>query len=80
MSNKGVIMDITESIFGENKEDESPMNALRGFRIGDIVEYKEMLWAFSKINSSCTLRLETSTQCEPAVNPKEITRNISRGD
>jgi len=71
---------MTENIFGENKEEESPMNALRGFRIGDIVEYQEMVWAISKINSSCTLRLETSTQCEPAVNPKDITRNISRGD
>ncbi len=71
---------MTENIFGENKEEESPMNALRGFRVGDIVEYKEMVWAISEVNSSCTLVLETSTQWEGSVNPKEITRNLSRGD
>ena len=72
-------MDITESIFGE-AEKENPMNALRGFRVGDIVQFKEMLWAVSGVNSSCTLRLETSTQCWKSADPKEITRNISRGD
>ena len=71
---------MTENIFGENKEEENPMNALRGFRIGDIVEHDEMVWQITRVHSTCTLSLKTSTMKRRSVNPKDITRNLSRGD
>ncbi len=76
-------MDITESIFGE-AEKENSMNALRGFRIGDIVEYNEGPWAISKINSDCTVNLARNNTYGQGVevyliDPKELI-NLSRGD
>jgi len=72
---------MTENIFGENKEEESPMNALRGFRIGDIVEYQDKPYFIDGVNADCTLDIHSyGIYREYNVNPKEITRNISRGD
>ncbi len=75
---------MTENIFGENKEEESPMNSLRGFRVGDIVQYNEGPWSISKVNSDCTVNLERNNTYGQGVevyliDPKELI-NKSRGD
>ena len=59
-----------------------PELGYKEFETAKLVEqkYKEMGWAIIEVNSSCTFVLEATTQIELTVSPKEITRNISRGE